>query len=114
MPWDFFLSKNVCDGKLNAYVTLPFLTKLSNHANYSYIQSSECQVVDLLSGAFRKLMSADVDVMSVEKILDGIDSKNFDAFSRCFGKIVSGFTSRTRSDSIRINVGASNGSKNFS
>lgn len=92
--WDLYLSQLINQGKLIAFVTLPFVTGLSSHAIASQIQPAEDRTTDLLFHAFRKLMNVSSDVNDIKKIVDGIADDYFDDRSYCIGKIVSGFMTK--------------------
>lgn len=92
--WDLLLSQLVIDKKLKAFVTIPFVTELSDHSAYSQIQVDEAKSTELFIYSFRKLMGVSNNVEEAEKLLGMIGGDYFNDRSNCFGKIISGITSK--------------------
>ena len=56
LPYDLFLRSMIHKGKINAYVTVPFITTVSDGGLSSSIQGSEHAKTDLVWNLFRKMV----------------------------------------------------------
>lgn len=58
IPYDLLLNKLVQDGQLRGFVTIPFLTSISHHADASQIQPAHARSASAALNGFRKLLWA--------------------------------------------------------
>jgi GR25 family glycosyltransferase involved in LPS biosynthesis len=86
LPYDLFLRSMISEGMINAHVTLPFITTVSDDGLSSSIQQSEYAKTDLVWNLFRKMVwleGGDFDPTAVlNKMLNEIDPR-----SRQFGAL---------------------------
>ena len=84
IPYDLLLRKLIYEGKLNGFVTFPFLTTDSDEAANSSIQKSEFAQTDLIWSLFRRLTWLDGDSFDPTPLLNGIWS-GLDKRSQLYG-----------------------------
>lgn len=86
IPIDLLYRKLAGEGKLNAYVTFPYLTTDSAEATVSQIQTAKTAQFDIVSSWFRKLTWIDGDNFDptpmLNEMLQGVDKK-----SRIYGAL---------------------------
>ncbi len=84
IQFDLLLRKLIYEGKLNAFVTFPFLTTDSDEASISSIQKSETAQTDLIWSLFRRLTWLDGDGFDPTPLLNEI-WKGLDKRSQLYG-----------------------------
>ena len=80
LPYDLFLRSMISKGMINAYVTLPFISTVSDDGLSSSIQRSEHAKTDLVWNLFRKMVWLDGAAFDptevLNKMLDEIDPRS--------------------------------------
>ena len=73
LPYDLWLRQQVSDGRLAAFVTLPFATTLSSLAERSQIQAVDINSINFVWNAYRRLILSDAEPDAVLAHLADID-----------------------------------------
>jgi GR25 family glycosyltransferase involved in LPS biosynthesis len=88
LPYDLALRSLIHESALNGFMTFPFATSLSEHAELSQIGGGNMEINDATWNAFRKLMWADRNIAEATERLDRIGGAFLDAETVAFAKIL--------------------------
>ena len=93
-PYDLYLRNLICQSKITAYVSFPFVTSLSVDSELSSIQSSDTSSTALIWNMFRKMIWLERDFDQYATALEHINEHLCDEDSRSLAPILAAMVSK--------------------